>query len=503
MAEDFDVIVVGARCAGASLATSLARAGVRVCVLDRAAFPSDTPSTHGIQPTGVQALERLGVLGALLEVATPIERGIIALDGGRVEVDGVSARMGAPMLNIRRITLDAILLEAARAAGADVRTRTAVEGLVWEGGRVAGVATATGALRAPLVVGADGARSTVARLVGAAEYSQTPPGRVFLWAYFEGAGADADRVWLGKVGDRAFLASPTDGGLFMAAVAPSIERRDELRRDREGGYTTGLACWPELAEAMAGARRVGPVRMMSRWHGFFRHSAGPGWVLVGDAGHFKDPTPGQGISDALRQSGELAPAIERALGGAADADRTLEDWWAWRDRDAWEMYWLARDAGASGPTPPLRREIVRRLTADPELTADLLSVLNHDRRPSKVFTPALAMTALAAALWTSPGERGALLREARRVVGDELRHMTPPGRPPARARRSARRRARRRQERPPAAALAAADEPPSAAAATQTTTSESTSGATPWGAAPQPSPTSAGASRTGTTTGMT
>jgi hypothetical protein len=125
MPEDFDVIVVGARCAGSPLATLLARAGLRVCLLDRARFPSDTPSTHGVQPSGVTILERLGVLERLLEVATPIERGTIALDGARIEVDAISERLGAPMLNIRRIALDAVLLEAAGAAGAEVRTGTA------------------------------------------------------------------------------------------------------------------------------------------------------------------------------------------------------------------------------------------------------------------------------------------------------------------------------------------------------------------------------------------
>ena len=75
MAEHFDVIIVGARCAGSPLATLLARAGMRVCVVDRATFPSDTPSTHGVQPSGVKILDHLGVLEPLLKVAAPIEHG--------------------------------------------------------------------------------------------------------------------------------------------------------------------------------------------------------------------------------------------------------------------------------------------------------------------------------------------------------------------------------------------------------------------------------------------
>ncbi len=421
MPERYDVIVVGGRCAGAPLATLLARAGLRTCVVDRAAFPSDTPSTHGIQPTGVEVLERLGVLERLLEVSEPIVRGTLVLEDVRLEVSDLLDVVGAPMLNVRRVTLDAILLDAAARAGAEVRTRTAVTGLIEAEGRVIGVETADGELRAPLVVGADGARSSVARLVGAAEYLRTPPGRAFLWTYFEGVDADAHRIWLGSIADHGFLASSTDAGLFMAAVAPSIDRRAELRGDRTGAHAAGLRHWPELAEITASGRRAAPVQMMSRWHGFFRRSAGPGWVLVGDAGHFKDPTPGQGISDALRQAVELAKAIEHALGGGADPDAVLRDWWSWRDEDAWEMYWFAHDMGASGPPSLLESEVMRRVAADPRQVAGLVRVLNHELLPSQLFSTPLALDALRAALLENPGRRRRLLGEAVGIAGTEVR----------------------------------------------------------------------------------
>jgi menaquinone-9 beta-reductase len=419
MEERFDLIVVGARCAGSPLATLTARAGMRVCLVDRARFPSDTPSTHGIQPAGVKVLAQLGVLEDLLKVAPPIDHGTLAFEDTRLELGGVRDVLGAPMLNARRITLDAILSDAAASAGVDLRTGTTVTDLVEEDGRVAGVETTRGRLRAPLVVGADGARSTVARLVGATEYHATPPGRAFVWGYFAGVGGD-DGVWLGKVRDHAFLASPTDSGLFMAAVAPSIKRRDEVRRDRDGAFATGLRDWPELEARLAGAERVGPLRMMSRWHGFFRASAGPGWALVGDAGHFKDPTPGQGIADALRQAVRQAAAITEGLGGCRSPDRALEEWWRWRDRDAWEMYWFARDMGAAGPTPPMRTELQHRIGADPKLAQLLMRVLNHDIAPSQAFTPRLALEAACAAL-TRGGRRRAAVEELRRALGDELR----------------------------------------------------------------------------------
>jgi 2-polyprenyl-6-methoxyphenol hydroxylase-like FAD-dependent oxidoreductase len=421
MPDRYDVIVVGGRCAGASLATLLSRAGLRTCVVDRAAFPSDTPSTHGIQPAGVTILERLGVADALLEVTPPVTSGTLVFEDVRVEVSNLLDIVDTPMLNVRRVTLDAILLEAAAQAGAEVMTRTPVTGVLEDGGRVAGVETPGGELRAPLVVGADGARSTVARLVGAGEYLRTPPGRAFLWSYFEGVELDPAHIWLGSIGDHGFLASPTDAGLFMAAVTPAIERRQELRRDRAGAFAAGLKDWPELEAIVASGRPAAPVQMMSRWHGFFRESAGPGWALVGDAGHFKDPTPGQGIADALRQAVELARAIELALGGGADPDAVLREWWSWRDRDAWEMYWFAHDMGASDGPDLLNRAVMERLAADPRRVADMLRVLNHDLPPSRLFSPSLALGALGEALLRSPGRRRQLLAEAGTVAAAQAR----------------------------------------------------------------------------------
>jgi 2-polyprenyl-6-methoxyphenol hydroxylase-like FAD-dependent oxidoreductase len=418
----YDVIVVGARCAGSPLATMLARSGLSVCLLDRASFPSDTPSTHGIQPPGVKVLDRLGVMDRLLEATSPVEDGLVAIDDSRIEVRGIARILGAPMLNVRRVTLDAILLEAAAGAGAEVRTATNATGLLRNtAGRVVGVETTAGPLRAALVVGADGARSTVARLTGAAEYHRTAARRIFLWSYFEGVDPAERRVWLGSIGSDSFLASPTDAGLFLAAVVVPIERREELRGARERGYEQGLAGWPELRERLGGARRVGPVQMMSRWHGYFRESAGPGWVLLGDAGHFKDPTPGQGISDALRQAAALAPAIARSLGGDEPDDGPLREWWAWRDRDAWEMYWFAQDMGSPDRAPLLQPALQARLASDPDLIENLLRVLGHEIPPSRMFTPSLMLSLVAETLREGGGRRLAIAAEVRRLAVQELR----------------------------------------------------------------------------------
>jgi 2-polyprenyl-6-methoxyphenol hydroxylase-like FAD-dependent oxidoreductase len=403
----------------------LARRGLRVCLLDRSRFPSETLSTHVIQPCGVAILDRLGLLDAILAAgAAPLTRFTLATDDARIDAVIDAGAFAAPALSARRVTLDHLLVEAAAAAGVEVRTETAVNGLLWEGGRVAGVETAAGPLGARLVVGADGRRSTVADLVNAEEYYVEPPGRMFAWAYFEGVADAEDRLRLGSRGELTFAASPTDAGLYMAAVCPPLEAKDAFLADREGGFMAGIAAWPELAELLDGAKRIGPIRVMVNWHGYFREAAGPGWALLGDAGSFKDPSAAQGIADALRQAERLADAIETGLGEMAGIDDELRRWWRWRDEDGYEMHWFATDMGVvEDPSPPLAAQFMRDVAADEEAAMGLLQVLNHDIRPSQLFTVRRLGRAAVRAVGDRPGQIPAMVREAASALRSEVRRF--------------------------------------------------------------------------------
>lgn len=430
---DFDVVIVGARCAGSPLAITLARYGLRVCLLDRAHFPSETPSTHAIQPCGVQLLDDLGVLD-VVQAAGAVSLNRFTLVNGDVRLDGCidPPRFPKPALCVRRVTLDALLVDAAAHAGAEIRTGCRVTGLTRDdAGRVNGVATGHGPVPARLVVGADGCHSTVATATGAAEYLTTRPGRVFAWAYFDGVADLEGRLRLGRLGDHGFLGGPTDGGLYMAAVAVDFAHQDAFHSDRDRHFSTGLGRWPELADLLAGATRVGPIRVITNWHGYFRQSAGPGWVLVGDAGHFKDPTPAQGISDALRQAQRLANTVTTGFDSGERLDARLQHWWRWRDQDAYGMYWLAHDMGAPGVSTPLITRMLRDIASDPVATQQLLDVLNHDLRPAELFTAGRMIKASAGALRDRPDLMRATLREIASALKSELyrarhRHRQPP-----------------------------------------------------------------------------
>jgi menaquinone-9 beta-reductase len=251
---------------------------------------------------------------------------------------------------------------------------------------------------------------------------------------------------IGRRGDLAFLASPTDGGLYMAGIGIDVAKARDFHADRERNFTAGLAHWPELADLLAGAQRQGPIRVMTDWHGYFRRSAGPGWVLVGDAGHFKDFTPAQGIADALRQAKTLAESICTGL-DHGEPDAHLRRWWQWRDQDAYAMYWLARDMGVPGPSTPLITSMMRQIAGSEAATRQLLRVLNHELPPASLFTVPRLATAAFGALRDQPRQVSAILREIVSTVKGEFLRAAARYRLGSRQPRSTMRRERFRRRR--------------------------------------------------------
>ncbi len=426
--ESYDCVIVGARCAGSPLATLLARRGVRVAVVEQATFPRDTLSTHLIHAQALAFLDRLGAMEKIRKTGAPI----VGRFGTRQEnleyytpIPQQPGDVGG-FTSVRRSLLDPILAEAAADAGADLHMATKVTGLVEDHGRVAGVrvvhdGSAT-TLKARLVIGADGRNSTIASLAGARKYNLTPNERFIYWSFFEGAdpGSDPASI-LHHWGERIVIANPADSGLYQVIVAPDLDELPRFREDLEGSFLEYARTCEPVAQAIESARRVGKIFGMLRWEGFFREACGPGWVLVGDAGHFKDPMPGQGIQDAFRQVDALAPAIVGALDGSAeDMDRALAAWGRWRDKDAAEHYWFATDMGKAGALDAVVPEIQRRLLKRGKIDI-LTNLFTHRSRPSQVFTPPRLLSATSRLLMRPGCRRRELLRQVGALIAADIR----------------------------------------------------------------------------------
>ncbi|SER98866.1 NAD(P)/FAD-dependent oxidoreductase [Streptomyces qinglanensis] len=442
--ERYDVIVVGARCAGAPLAALLARQGFEVCLVEKAELPGDTPSTHIFEADALAFLADLGVLEELRATGAPLIARADARVGDLRWPATWPVRPGDPggVMSVRRFRLDPVLVDAARAAGADVATGTAVTDLVRdEDGRVAGVRvspptgggeTRGGAgtgrvLRARLVVGADGRSSTVARLAGARSYHVTPNQFALFWGYFAGATGGAEPTFVfHRWADRVVLGCPTDDGLYQVQVGVDPARLRAFRAGLPGSLLEYARAAKPVAEALADARPVGEPRGTTHWKGYFREPAGPGWVLAGDAGHFKDPTAGRGIGDAFLQAAELARTLAEHLARSTEElDAALHRWGAWRDAEFVEPYWFAADIGSLAPLPAVLPEVLRGMrragTAD-----SLFELVNHRAKPTDILTGPRVLGAVGRLL--ARGRVG-VLREVARLAADDRRRRALARRP--------------------------------------------------------------------------
>ena len=382
----FDVVVVGARCAGAALGRRLADHGLSVAVLEAARLGADHPSsTHLIQPAGMDELDDLG-LGESVREAAP------ALSTIRLSFDSHEARIpyarGRAAHCLRRALLDPLLQEQATVAGVELRERTRVTGLsLGSEGRVEGVLTEgpdgrAERIGADLVVGADGRNSTVAKLVGAERYLAYEGPRSVYWAYWKRPEElSPHELYNTFAGTSARIVFPTDSDELLIGTVPPLEQAAGWRSDVTASYLADISCYPAVAPHLEGRRPVGRVRGVYRPSYFFRRSAGPGWALIGDAGHHKEFVVGLGITDALRDARTLAAAITEKAPGA------LERWWRERDITRIEMFYWSQEMGNAEPVTPLQRLVADRLATSPDLQARFGAILDGELSPDNFLTP--------------------------------------------------------------------------------------------------------------------
>jgi flavin-dependent dehydrogenase len=369
----------------------LARRGYRVLAVDRSAFPSDRLSTHYIHQDGLARLQDWGLLGKLQATGCPPIThaewffGDIAIRGFSPPVGGVREAY-AP----RRTVLDAMLVDAAREAGADVRERFAVHGLMMEDGRVAGIrGRAHGGRecveRARLVIGADGRRSLVARAAAARSYDVRAPQTCVYYSYWTGIA----RGYQMYLDDRQQVGLwPThDDAVILSAILP-YDQFSRFRRDVEGtllGIVASLC--PDLAEEIAsGGRREERFYGTAQVPSYYREAHGPGWALAGDAGHHKDSITGRGISDSFRDAQLLAEAVDVGLSGGGPLSEALAAYQRARDLATGGLYDLTWAAAELELNPELR-EMISALQVSREHTDQFFGVLSSAVGVEEFFAP--------------------------------------------------------------------------------------------------------------------
>jgi 2-polyprenyl-6-methoxyphenol hydroxylase-like FAD-dependent oxidoreductase len=390
-ADRYDVIVVGARVAGAATAMLLARQGLRVLAVDRVSFPCDTISSHQLQVPGVALLRRWGLLDKLAAAGTPPARRVRFDAGGGLVMNGrFPAYEGVDALySPRRTLLDTILVEAARAAGAEIRENFRVTQVTGSGDRVTGI---RGAARgrpevtetASLVIGADGKRSLVAGAVGARRYRERPVRSFASYSYWSGVPVSGGELY--QRPGRAVAAFPTNGDLTMVYVTAPMTEFASARADLEAHYLRTLDLCGDLGERVRSGNRAERLRTTPDQPNTFRRSHGPGWALAGDAGVVMDSVSAQGMTNALRDAGYLSAAVVAGLGGSRPLAGALRDHQRRRDRAIRGMYAFTLGLAAFPPARPGQRLFLAAVAADQQETDRFLGAFAGIVPPENYFT---------------------------------------------------------------------------------------------------------------------
>jgi 2-polyprenyl-6-methoxyphenol hydroxylase-like FAD-dependent oxidoreductase len=378
-----DVVVVGSRCAGAATALLLARAGHDVVLVDRSLQLSDVLSTHAIARGGVVQLSRWGLLDAVLATGAPPARQVTFGIDATLTVRRIKERAGVDMLLApRRHILDGLLVDAARAAGADVRLGLQVSGVLRDRhGRISGVTArdvhgATTEIKARYVVGADGLRSSIARHVGADVIESYASDAAVYYAYVAAPDWDGFEFHLAPSSFAGVF--PTHDGqacVWLSRPAGLLRPVSRAGTDRATALLGAMAdVAPTVAERARAGRVTSRVRGAERLPNHVRACTGPGWALVGDAGYHRDPITGHGITDAFRDAELLATALDQALREPVDEAVALAGYERARAAALRETFDLTR-ALAAFPPPHRFAALQIQLSAALDREATMLASL--------------------------------------------------------------------------------------------------------------------------------
>ncbi len=361
---DYDIIIIGARVAGSTLAAALGEKGYRVLILDRSTFPSDTLSTHFFRAPALRSFEKIGVLDEVLMSAPHLKVNYNVVD--EIEFpEPVDRPDDYPFyMCVRRIILDDILIrrikqipgvklkEGTRVKGL-LKENNLVKGAVWEGSGESGEASARA------VVGADGINSFMAKEMNAETEHKVPVNRAMYFAYYSGIKPiEGPAAEFHYSGNKLAYCFPCDKDLTLLAASVPIAEFAAFKKNPEGEFMKVLENMPVLAPRIADAVREGPLMGSGSIPGYLRIPYGKGWALVGDAAMVMDPWSGQGIDQASTHALLLADQLDDYLSGKKDWEVAMKSYHIKRNEFSLKTY--HRTCNLSVDFRPMTREALKR-----------------------------------------------------------------------------------------------------------------------------------------------
>ncbi|RAL24228.1 NAD(P)/FAD-dependent oxidoreductase [Thermoflavimicrobium daqui] len=390
MKKHYDVIIVGSRCAGSTLAIELGKANYNVLMLDQATFPSDTNSTHTFFNNTVHMLKELDVMSELENTSAPaIQRVLFQFDDIKIEGDLPPIYNEERSYCIPRKFFDQVMLNKATS----FTTVTHIEGfrvksLLKESDTVVGVEGTNQAgqilqFTAKLVVGADGRNSTIRDLLKLTPKQKVPTDFAFFYSYItdlEQSSPPKFEVY--RIHDRTLVIFPTTEGQYVVFIAFPLTYKTWLKTFREKPQEAYLEFlktnFPEihLESRLTNATVVERVKGLIGFNNHWYPAMGKGWALVGDAAVFKDPGVAQGMHDAIYGGRALADVLKHH-----DWELQLEEMRELYEKKLEEkfseLFGLALTLTKNQLISVEQKMIQRIVSANPEATKQFLGMYNH------------------------------------------------------------------------------------------------------------------------------
>ncbi|OIK13492.1 FAD-binding protein [Bacillus sp. MUM 116] len=396
MNRSYDVIITGARCAGATLAIQLAEAGFHVLLVDRATFPSDTLSTNTFFNNTIPILREMGVLEKLLETNPTHVQTIkfqfedTVIEGPIPAVDGEDTAYC-----IRRTHLDHILLNQAKSyKNINVKEGFRVTDVIYDGETVIGVRGEDGTkkveeYRARLVVGADGRNSKIRKLVKSKLKISSPSTVAVYFGYFSGIQHDSmPKFEVYKRKDKMAILFPTNDDLYVVVANFPLQNKTLLNNFKENPEKSLRQFidyhFPNttLSTRLRNSKLVEPVKGLIGYENYWYQGMGNGWALVGDAICFKDPAMAQGIHDAICGARILADTLIKNHGQTTKWEKVAGEYQQTMEKEFMVRFYIGCELSKNEIITEQQDAVNKMISAHPSAIEKFLGIYNYANEPA-------------------------------------------------------------------------------------------------------------------------